>query len=77
MRSKVSVQTLTSGGDEEFNMLTTVMLLALLMLGGLRGAAASDFHVFGKSIHDDETLQSSSDRVSLRKQPRQQVRTDQ
>ncbi|XP_013866639.1 pro-FMRFamide-related neuropeptide VF [Austrofundulus limnaeus] len=55
-------------------MLTTVIMLALLMLGGLRGAAASDFHVFGKSIHDDETLQSSSsDRILLRKQPRQQM----
>uniref|UniRef100_A0A1A7YZ08 Neuropeptide VF n=1 Tax=Iconisemion striatum TaxID=60296 RepID=A0A1A7YZ08_9TELE len=55
-------------------MLTTVTLLALLMLGGLRGAAASDFHVFGKSIHNDETLQSSNDnRYSIRKLPRQQL----
>ncbi|XP_017278134.1 pro-FMRFamide-related neuropeptide VF [Kryptolebias marmoratus] len=55
-------------------MLTMVILLALLMLGGLGGAAASDFHVFGKSIHDDETLQSSNDdRHSIRKQPRQQM----
>nr|XP_054600504.1 pro-FMRFamide-related neuropeptide VF [Nothobranchius furzeri]XP_054600507.1 pro-FMRFamide-related neuropeptide VF [Nothobranchius furzeri] len=55
-------------------MLTTVTLLALLMLGGLGGAAAYDFRVFGKSIHNDETLQSSNgNRYSIRKLPRQQL----
>ncbi|XP_037548872.1 pro-FMRFamide-related neuropeptide VF [Nematolebias whitei] len=55
-------------------MLTMVILLALLMLGRLGGTAASDLHVFGKSIHNDEALQSSNDdRHSVRKQPRQQM----
>ncbi|XP_014884496.1 pro-FMRFamide-related neuropeptide VF [Poecilia latipinna] len=55
-------------------MLTAAILSALLMMGDLGGAAASDFHVFGKSFHNDETLRSSvDDRHSVRKQPRQQV----
>uniref|UniRef100_A0A3Q3IJ60 Uncharacterized protein n=1 Tax=Monopterus albus TaxID=43700 RepID=A0A3Q3IJ60_MONAL len=32
---------------------------ALLMLGGLRGATASDLQVYGKSIHSDKSLLSS------------------
>ncbi|KAM4550288.1 pro-FMRFamide-related neuropeptide VF [Fundulus diaphanus] len=55
-------------------MFTAAVLSVLLMMGGLGGAAASDFHVFGKSFHNDEALRSSSDdRHSVRKQPRQQV----
>lgn len=56
-------------------MLTAAILSALLMIGSLGGAAASDFHIFGKSFHNDETLRSSNDdRNSVRKQ---QVRNDQ
>lgn len=57
------------------NMLTTVFLSALLMLGGVRGAAASDFQVYGQLIHSDKTLVSREDgRHTVRRQPHQQVR---
>ncbi|PWA15431.1 hypothetical protein CCH79_00008432 [Gambusia affinis] len=55
-------------------MLAAVILSALLMMGGLGGVAASDFHVFGKSFHNGEILRSSTnDRQSVRKQPLQQI----
>lgn len=57
------------------NMLTTVILSVLLMMGDLGRAAASDLHVFGKSICSDNTLPSGHDsRHTVRKQPHQQVR---
>ncbi|XP_072226213.1 pro-FMRFamide-related neuropeptide VF [Leuresthes tenuis] len=57
-------------------MLTTVVLSALLMLGGLGGAAASDLHAFGKSMHSDNALQSSKDgRHTVRKQTHQQAKS--
>lgn len=57
------------------NMLTTILLSALLMLGGLVGVAVSDLQVYGKSIHSDKTLLSSDDgQHTVRKQPNQQVR---
>ncbi|KAF6716737.1 Pro-FMRFamide-related neuropeptide VF [Oryzias melastigma] len=57
-------------------MLTTMMLSVLLVLGGLGGAAASDLHVFGKSFHSDDPLESSHDSQlsMLRKQLRQQTK---
>uniref|UniRef100_A0A3P9JHX2 Neuropeptide VF precursor n=1 Tax=Oryzias latipes TaxID=8090 RepID=A0A3P9JHX2_ORYLA len=57
-------------------MLTTMMLSVLLVLGGLGGAAASDLHVFGKSFHGDDPLESSHDSQldMLRKQLRQQTK---
>ncbi|KAM7384044.1 hypothetical protein PAMA_011408 [Pampus argenteus] len=58
-------------------MLTTILLLALLMLGGLGGATVSDIQVFGKSIHSDRTLLSSNDgRHTVRKQPHQQTKSE-
>ncbi|KAI3358022.1 hypothetical protein L3Q82_003041 [Scortum barcoo] len=54
------------------NMLTTVFLSALLMLGGLRGAVVSDLQVYGKSIHSDKTLLSSDNGRQVKKQPHQQ-----
>ncbi|MED6257449.1 hypothetical protein ATANTOWER_023625 [Ataeniobius toweri] len=60
--------------NTDFNMLTAAILSALLMMGGLGGAVASDFHFFGKSFHNDETLQSSNDdRHSVWKQARKQM----
>ncbi|XP_031710169.1 pro-FMRFamide-related neuropeptide VF [Anarrhichthys ocellatus] len=54
-------------------MLTAVFLLALLMLGGLGGAAASHLQVYGKSINSDKTLMSSNDGGhTVKKQPHQQ-----
>lgn len=56
--------------------LTTVFLPALLMLGGLGGAAAFGSQVYGKSINSDKTLLSSNDgRHTMKKHPHQQVRT--
>ncbi|XP_042361861.1 pro-FMRFamide-related neuropeptide VF [Plectropomus leopardus] len=56
-------------------MLTTMFLSALLMLGGLRGSAASDLQVHGKSIQWDKTLQRSDDgRHTVRRQPHQQAK---
>ncbi|GLD57876.1 uncharacterized protein AKAME5_001004300 [Lates japonicus] len=55
-------------------MLTTVFLSALLMLGGVRGAAASDLQVYGQSIHSDKTLVSREDgRHTVRRQTHQQT----
>ncbi|XP_047461354.1 pro-FMRFamide-related neuropeptide VF [Mugil cephalus] len=58
-------------------MLRTVMVSALLMLGGLGGAEASDLQVFGKSIRSDKTVLSGGDnRHTVRKQPRQQMKSE-
>ncbi|XP_041822961.1 pro-FMRFamide-related neuropeptide VF [Melanotaenia boesemani] len=57
-------------------MLTAVILNVLLLLGGLGGVAASDIHVFGKSIHSDNTMQGSNDgRHTVKKQPYQQTKS--
>ncbi|XP_023286754.1 uncharacterized protein LOC111673268 [Seriola lalandi dorsalis] len=59
------------------NMSTTMFLSALLMLGGLGGATASDLQVYGKLIHSDKTLLSSEDgRHTVRKQPHQQTNSE-
>ncbi|XP_019946147.1 pro-FMRFamide-related neuropeptide VF [Paralichthys olivaceus] len=56
-------------------MLTTVFLSALLMLGGLGGAAVSD--LYGKSIHSDRTLLGGEDvRHTVRRQPHQQTKSE-
>ncbi|XP_035476518.2 pro-FMRFamide-related neuropeptide VF [Scophthalmus maximus] len=58
-------------------MLTTVFLSALLMQGGLGGAAASDLRVYGKSMHRDKTLLSRDDgRHAVRRQPHQQTKSE-
>ncbi|KAM9737595.1 pro-FMRFamide-related neuropeptide VF [Menidia menidia] len=52
------------------------MLVVLLVLGGLGATAASDLHVFGKSVYRDDSLQSSKDgRHVLRKLPYQQPKS--
>ncbi|KAM6900028.1 pro-FMRFamide-related neuropeptide VF [Xenentodon cancila] len=57
-------------------MLTVVILSTLLMLGGVRGAAASDLHVFGQSIYSDNSVQSSHDsRHNARKQLHPQTKS--
>ncbi|XP_028285291.1 pro-FMRFamide-related neuropeptide VF [Parambassis ranga] len=57
-------------------MLTAVMLSALLMLGVGVGAAA-DLQVYGKSLHGDKTVLGSNEgRHSVRKQPRQQTKSE-
>lgn len=54
------------------NMLTTILLSALLMQGG---AAVSDLQVYGKTIQSEKTLMSSDhDRLTVRRQPHVQVR---
>ncbi|XP_042291597.1 pro-FMRFamide-related neuropeptide VF [Thunnus maccoyii] len=59
------------------NMLMTILLSVLLMLGGLGGAAVSDPQFYGKSIHSDKTLLSSDDgRHTVRKQPNQQTKNE-
>ncbi|KAF1381460.1 hypothetical protein PFLUV_G00154210 [Perca fluviatilis] len=59
------------------NMLITVFLSALLMLGGLGGTAASDLQVYGKSIHSDTTLLSINDgRRTVSKQPHHQTKSE-
>ncbi|KAA8586014.1 hypothetical protein FQN60_007583, partial [Etheostoma spectabile] len=56
------------------NILSPVFLSALLMLVGVGGAAASDLHVYGKSIHSDKTLLSINDgRHTVNKQPHHQI----
>ncbi|XP_056275362.1 pro-FMRFamide-related neuropeptide VF [Pseudoliparis swirei] len=57
--------------------LTTVFLPALLMLGGLGGAAAFGSQVYGKSINSDKTLLSSNDgRHTMKKHPHQQTKSE-
>ncbi|XP_035039635.1 pro-FMRFamide-related neuropeptide VF [Hippoglossus stenolepis] len=54
-------------------MLTIVFLTALLMLGCLGGAAASD--LYRKSIHSDKTMLGGEDgRHTVRRQPHQQTK---
>ncbi|XP_068432209.1 pro-FMRFamide-related neuropeptide VF [Clinocottus analis] len=53
-------------------MLTTVFLSTLLMLGGLGGAAASDSHVYGKSIN----LSSNDGEHTMKRQPHQQTKSE-
>ncbi|XP_060949313.1 pro-FMRFamide-related neuropeptide VF [Limanda limanda] len=56
-------------------MLTTVFLSALLMLGCLGGAAASD--LYRKSIHSDKTMLGGEDgRHTVRRQPHQQTKNE-
>uniref|UniRef100_UPI0037E720AC pro-FMRFamide-related neuropeptide VF n=1 Tax=Semicossyphus pulcher TaxID=241346 RepID=UPI0037E720AC len=58
-------------------MSTVVFLSALLMLGGIGGAAVSDLQVFGKSVRSRKSLLSSDDgRHTVRKQPHQQTKSD-
>ncbi|XP_034748418.1 pro-FMRFamide-related neuropeptide VF [Etheostoma cragini] len=59
------------------NILCPVFLSALLMLVGLGGAAASDLHVYGKSIHSDKTFLSVNDgRRTLNQQPHHQTNSE-
>ncbi|XP_053303427.1 pro-FMRFamide-related neuropeptide VF [Pleuronectes platessa] len=56
-------------------MLTTVFLSALLMLGFVGGAAASD--LYRKSIHSDKTLLGGEDgRQTVRRLPHQQTKSE-
>ncbi|XP_071383931.1 pro-FMRFamide-related neuropeptide VF [Centroberyx affinis] len=56
------------------HMLPTMLLLALLTLGCLGGAAASDLRVYGKPICNEKTPLSSKDgRHTVRKQPHLQT----
>ncbi|XP_031179093.2 pro-FMRFamide-related neuropeptide VF [Sander lucioperca] len=59
------------------NVLITVFLSALLILGGLGVPAASDLQVYGKSIHSDTTLLSINDgRRTVSKQPHHQTKSE-
>ncbi|KAM8841046.1 pro-FMRFamide-related neuropeptide VF [Spinachia spinachia] len=59
------------------NMPTTAILSALLMLGGLGGAVASESRVYWKSINSDKSLLSSNGGGHTgKKQPHQQTTSD-
>uniref|UniRef100_A0A8C3AKD0 Pro-FMRFamide-related neuropeptide VF n=2 Tax=Cyclopterus lumpus TaxID=8103 RepID=A0A8C3AKD0_CYCLU len=59
------------------NVLTTVFLSALLMLGGLGGATASGLQVYGRYINSENTLLSSNDGGhTMKKHPHQQTKSE-
>ncbi|CAN9503845.1 unnamed protein product [Ophioblennius macclurei] len=55
----------------------TLVVSVVLVLGGLGGAATSDFEMLEKFLHRDESLLSDAgSRHTVRKQPHQQMKTE-